>query len=299
MTKALDAYLTDFYQYLKYERRLADNTLSSYQRQLIAIFETCPIEHISEIDTDFVRNQLSEARKQNLSTRSINLRLSSLRAFCQFLVKLQLLTHNPAKAVSAPKQAKPLPKNLDVDEVNQLLDHDANTDISKRDKSIFELMYSAGLRVTELVELNIQDCDLTEKLVRVTGKGSKTRIVPIGTKAVQALNGYIAIRDNGVKIQSDAVDALFITQRGTRISARYLRQRLKDWGLKAGVASHVHPHKLRHSFATHMLEGSQDLRAVQELLGHENLSTTQVYTHLDFTHLSKIYDSAHPRAKKK
>ncbi len=296
--KSINDWLNDYWQYLKYERRLSKNTLINYQTQLSKIFSSASQLVCSDIDTDFVRAVLSQARKDNLNPSSINARLSSLRSFCQFLVKQGELELNPAKTINSPKQAQRLPKNLDVDEMNQLLNADDSQDpLRTRDFAMMELMYSAGLRISELIDLNVLDLNLDEKQARVTGKGSKTRIVPIGKTAIKKLQQWFEVRGKFIAKQEEI--ALFVSQRGTRITVRHFRERMKSWGIKQGVNKHINPHKLRHSFATHMLEGSQDLRAVQELLGHENLATTQIYTHLNFEHLSKVYDDSHPRAKKK
>ncbi len=296
--RSINDCLDDYWLYLKYERRLSKNTLINYQTQLKKIFSSPTQLTSSDIDSDFVRAVLSQARKDNLNTSSINARLSSLRSFCQFLVKQGELELNPAKAINSPKQAQRLPKNLDVDEMNQLLNADDSQDpLRIRDFAMMELMYSAGLRISELIDLNILDLDLNEKQARVTGKGSKTRIVPIGKTAIIKLQKWLEVREKFIAKQEES--ALFISKRGTRITVRHFRERMKNWGIKQGVNKHINPHKLRHSFATHMLEGSQDLRAVQELLGHENLATTQIYTHLNFEHLSKVYDDSHPRAKRK
>ncbi|CAA2929244.1 Tyrosine recombinase XerC [Arsenophonus endosymbiont of Bemisia tabaci Q2] len=226
---------------------------------------------------------------------TLALRLSSLRSFLNCLVEQGILTANPAKTVRTPKNKRHLPKNIDVDEVNQLLNIDLADPLSVRNRTMLEVMYGGGLRLSELVNLNCQHLDLPNGEVWVMGKGSKERKIPLGRIAVAFLIRWLEMRQQYVK-QDEAV---FISmERGKRISARNVQKRFALWGIRQNVRSHIHPHKLRHSFSTHILESSRDLRAVQELLGHANLSTTQVYTHLDFQHLAKVYDVAHPREKR-
>jgi len=222
--------------------------------------------------------------------------LSAWRGFFTYLMRDHGLTDNPCAGLRAPKSAKILPQALSPDEAARLVDLPTDTPESIRDKAIFELLYSSGLRLAELVNLDPMQLDMNAGEVRVTGKGSKTRIVPLGRFAIAALHAWLAVRDQFAK---PGETALFVGQRGLRISPRVVQLRLRQWGVKQGITSNVHPHLLRHSFATHVLQSSGDLRAVQEMLGHASISTTQVYTHLDFQYLSKIYDAAHPRAKKK
>lgn len=204
------------------------------------------------------------------------------------------LKANPAKGIATPKAPRHLPKNIDVDDVNRLLDIDLNDPLAVRDRAMLEVMYGAGLRLSELVNLDIKHLDLESGEVWVMGKGSKERRLPIGRNAVSWIEHWLDLRG----LFGSEEDALFLSKLGKRISARNVQKRFAEWGIKQGLNSHVHPHKLRHSFATHMLESSGDLRGVQELLGHANLSTTQIYTHLDFQHLASVYDAAHPRAKR-
>lgn len=211
-----------------------------------------------------------------------------------WLVSQNELKANPAKGVSAPKAPRHLPKNIDVDDMNRLLDIDINDPLAVRDRAMLEVMYGAGLRLSELVGLDIKHLDLESGEVWVMGKGSKERRLPIGRNAVAWIEHWLDLRD----LFGSEDDALFLSKLGKRISARNVQKRFAEWGIKQGLNNHVHPHKLRHSFATHMLESSGDLRGVQELLGHANLSTTQIYTHLDFQHLASVYDAAHPRAKR-
>ena len=238
---------------------------------------------------------LAKSHRSGLQPASLALRFSALRSFLDWQVSQGMLAVNPAKGVRTPKSGRHLPKNMDVDEVSQLMNIDLKDPLSVRDRTMLEVMYGAGLRLSELTNLNINDIDLQEGEVRVLGKGSKERKVPLGRKAVEWLQHWFTMRE----LYSPEDTAVFIsTKSAKRLSVRSVQKRFELWGVKQGLSSHVNPHKLRHSFATHLLESSGDLRAVQELLGHANLSTTQVYTHLDFQHLAKVYDAAHPRAKR-
>ncbi|WP_127019451.1 tyrosine recombinase XerC [Rheinheimera mangrovi] len=290
--------LSAFLAYLKHERGYSDKTLSSYQLQLSAMASQLAEQanHWVELTETQLQLHISSCRK-SLKARSLALRVASLRSFYRYLVQQGKLKENPAAYLQVPKFDKPLPKNLDVDQVNHLLDFDTSEDaLACRDKAILELFYSSGLRLDELVSANLQDIDWSEALIRVRGKGNKQRILPIGRMAVAAIKDWLKVRSAYVGSEPEA---LFLSKQKNRISNRQVQQRVKLWSERQGLAQHLHPHMLRHSFATHMLESSSDLRAVQELLGHANLNTTQVYTHLDFQQLAKVYDSAHPRAKKK
>ncbi|MFT6988690.1 MAG: integrase/recombinase XerC [Paraglaciecola sp.] len=291
---SLNTWLEKYFAYLKYEKNLANNSIKNYHRQLTASFNKLDIEGWSEFNISVVRNILSEARKSGLSSRSIALRLSSIRGFCAFLVQQGQLTQNPASSIQAPKQAKPLPKQLNVDEMQQLLNIKENDHLAIRDKAMMELMYSCGLRLSELANLNIKSIQ-PDKQLRVVGKGNKERLLPIGSIAFEALNVWLKIRP---ELAATEEPALFVSMLKNRIGTRQIAKRMKLWATRQNLEQSVNPHKLRHSFATHILESSSDLRGVQELLGHANLSTTQVYTHLNFQHLAHVYDSAHPRAKK-
>ncbi|MGV6987441.1 tyrosine recombinase XerC [Testudinibacter sp. P80/BLE/0925] len=295
---ALSQPLQGYWNYLRIERQLSPHTLSNYQHQLeqiILMLQAQGIENWRQVDAGVVRYLLAASRKQGLNAKSLALRLSSLRGFLNYLLSQGDIKVNPAAAVSAPKQAKRLPKNIEAEQVGQLLDNASNEPIDLRDLAMMELMYSAGLRLNELQQLNIQDLQSRTRELRVLGKGNKERILPYGRYAAQAIQKWLAVR----MLFNPEDDALFVSLRGKRISHRAIQKRLEVWGQRQGLPTHLNPHKLRHSFATHMLESSADLRAVQELLGHANLSTTQIYTHLDFKHLADVYDSAHPRAKRK
>lgn len=286
-----------FLRYLKVERQLSPLTQKSYAHQLtvlVALADEMKITDWAKLDAAHVRSLAARSRRAGLQPASLALRLSALRSFLDWLVSQGLLKANPAKGIATPRTPRHLPKNIDVDEVNQLLDIDLNDPLAVRDRAMLEIMYGAGLRLAELVGIDCRHLDLASGEVWVVGKGSKERRLPIGGTAVSWIEHWLALRE----LFAPDDDALFLSNQGKRISARNVQKRFAEWGVKQGVNSHIHPHKLRHSFATHMLESSGDLRAVQELLGHANLSTTQIYTHLDFQHLASVYDAAHPRAKR-
>ena len=300
MTSELKDEIDLFITHLAQERRLSAHTVSAYQRDLKhsqPFFANCNVKSWQEIKPNHVRQYLAELHRQGLASRSIHRVLSSLRSFFRFLIREALITQNPAQSVQAPKVEKRLPSTLDVDQVTSLLSApEEGTMIACRDHAIMELFYSSGIRLSELANLDVRDIDLDDQLVYVTGKGNKSRVVPIGSKAIEALKVWLEQRQQMGRYEQTA---LFISKRGRRLGVRSIQQRLKYWGIQQGISGHVHPHRLRHAFASHMLESSGDLRAVQELLGHADISTTQVYTHVDFQHLANVYDNAHPRAKKK
>lgn len=294
MQNALQKYWT----YLKIERQVSPHTLSNYQRQLVRVVEILQhagIQQWQQVTPSVVRFVIAQSYKDGLHEKSLALRLSALRQFLSYLVQLGELKVNPATGISAPKQAKHLPKNIDTEQVQQLLANDSKEPIDIRDRAIIELLYSSGLRLSELQGLNLNSINILVREVRVIGKGNKERVVPLGRYASHAIQQWLKVR----LLFNPKDEALFVSQLGNRMSHRAIQMRLETWGIRQGLNSHLNPHKLRHSFATHMLEASSDLRAVQELLGHSNLSTTQIYTHLNFQHLAEVYDSAHPRAKRK
>ena len=295
MQNELQKYLT----YLRIERQVSPHTLTNYQHQLvrvIAILQDAGIQQWQQVTPSVVRYVLAQSSKQDgLKEKSLALRLSALRRFLSYLVYQGQLKVNPAVGISAPKQAKHLPKNIDTDQVQQLLANDSKEPIDIRDRAMIELFYSSGLRLSELQGLNLNSINLRVREVRVIGKGNKERIVPLGRYASHAIQQWLKVR----LLFNPKDDALFVSQLGNRMSTRTIQMRLERWGIRQGLNSHLNPHKLRHSFATHMLEASSDLRAVQESLGHSHLSTTQIYTHLNFQHLADVYDAAHPRAKRK
>lgn len=287
-----------YWDFLRIEKQASPHTISNYQRQLQAVTELLAQAEINawqQVEASTVRWILIQSHKQKLGAKSIGLRLVALRQFLAFLVKRGELKVNPAQGIKAPKVGKHLPKNIDAEQVTQLLNIQSDKPLAQRDLAMMELMYSSGLRLSELQGLNLDNMDLTNGEVKVLGKGNKERIVPIGSKAITAIQNWLVVREQFQPKEN----ALFINQRGGRLSHRSIQLAMEKWGKIQALDTHLHPHKLRHSFATHLLEASQDLRAVQELLGHSSLSTTQIYTHLDFQHLAKIYDTAHPRARRK
>jgi integrase/recombinase XerC len=249
-----------------------------------------------DFDSQHVRHFAALQHRRGLNGRSIQRLLSAVRAFFRFLVRDGTLSHNPADLVQAPKAARRLPEALDVDQTARLMQIPAGDELCERDRAILELMYSCGLRVSELTGANLNDLDLRDRQLTVLGKGRKQRVVPVGKLAAAAVETWL--RHRAVLAPSEE-PALFVNRRGRRLGVRSVQARLRQWALRLGLETHVHPHMLRHSFASHLLESSGDLRAVQELLGHADISTTQVYTHLDFQHLAKVYDQAHPRARRK
>lgn len=291
--------LERFYEYLRSEKGLSLHTQRNYKQQLETMAQhlvQLGLKDWSQVDSAWVRQLSSKGMRDGMKASSLATRLSSLRSFFDFLILRGEMSANPAKGVSAPRKKRPLPKNLDVDEVGQLLEVNEDDPLSIRDRAMMEMMYGAGLRLAELVSINVKDVSFFSGEIRVVGKGDKERKVPFSGMASEWVGKWMKVR--GTLAKSDE-PALFVSKLGVRISHRNVQKRMAEWGQKQAVASHISPHKLRHSFATHVLESSNNLRAVQELLGHENISTTQIYTHLDFQHLAEVYDQAHPRAKKR
>jgi len=292
--------IDSFLLYLEREKRMSPHTVSNYRRDLTRFILFCTefeLRQWRSIKSSHIRQFIAQLHRNGLAGRSIQRLLSAIRSLYRFLIREGLADNNPAQAVQAPKVEKRLPATLDVDQMSGLLDGAGpNTLIACRDLAMMELFYSSGLRLAELASLNIRDVDFGDHLVYVTGKGNKSRVIPVGSQALTALKKWLKKRDELAFFEQQA---LFITQQGNRLGVRSIQQRLSQWGKKQGISDKVHPHRLRHAFASHMLEASGDLRAVQELLGHADISTTQIYTHVDFQHLAKVYDSTHPRAKKK
>ena len=294
--------ITLFSDYLKFERQYSAHTVNQYVSQLgfAALYFNKLCDNWFAVQSEHIRRYSMALRAKQLSGRTISLKLSCIRSLYKFLkaknITEQAHYHNPAQGIKGPKFARPLPKNLDVDQVARLLEIPDDDPLAIRDKAMMELMYSSGLRISELVGTNMQDINTRSGEILVRGKGAKERLIPVGSKALEALKKWLAVRP--LFMGSDE-HAVFLSSKKNRISVRQVRLRMQEWGIKQGISSQVHPHKLRHSFASHILESSGDLRAVQELLGHSSLSATQVYTHLDFQHLAKVYDNTHPRAKKR
>jgi integrase/recombinase XerC len=284
---------------LKHQRRLSPATLRNYGRALDLLFSLSKSQDLKLLDAAHVRRYVALLHSKGLAPRTLALVLSAWRGWFRWRVRHHGFAANPVLGIRAPKAAKPLPKALSVEQTEKLLSQEEESSPwSLRDRAMFELLYSSGLRLGELVALDAGDgrLDIPQGEVTVTGKGSKTRTVPVGAKARDALSAWISVR-NSVAVSSEK--ALFVGARGKRISPAVVGSRLNAWARRRGLGARIHPHMLRHSFATHVLQSSQDLRAVQEMLGHASISTTQVYTHLDFQALAKVYDAAHPRARKK
>ena len=288
-----------FQRHLATERRLSPHTVCAYLRELEAFALWCrgqQLEDWTRIDGQHVRSFAARSHAGGLQARSVQRRLSALRTFFSFLIREGLLKNNPAIGIHAPKAGKRLPHTLDVDQMGALLAMKPAGPLGVRDLAIMELFYSSGLRLAELVGLDLGDLDLTDRTVRVLGKGSKARIMPVGAQAVAALRQWLRARAG---LAAGGESAVFVSRRGRRLGARAIQLLVARHGREQGLAMGVHPHLFRHSFATHLLESSRDLRAVQELLGHASISTTQIYTHLDFQHLARIYENSHPRARRR
>jgi len=294
MQNELDAY----FEHLRSARQLSGHSLDGYRRDLNKLLTYCERENIAEwnaLQGRHLRQLVGELHRQGQSSRSVARLLSSVRGLYRYLNQEGLCQHDPATGLSAPKDERRLPKLLDTDRAMQLLDGGVEDDfIGLRDQAMLELFYSSGLRLSELVSLNLDQLDLPAGMVRVLGKGNKVRELPVGRKAREALQAWLPVR----ALANPADGAVFIGQQGRRLGARAVQVRVRQAGVRE-LGQHLHPHMLRHSFASHLLESSQDLRSVQELLGHADIGTTQIYTHLDFQHLAKVYDQAHPRAKRK
>ncbi len=289
--------LSGFLAHLRNERRYSPLTAENYARDIRRLFDLAASIPLGELKSHHIRRFVAQLHGQGLGGKSLARMLSAWRSFYTYLMRDHQCKGNPCAGLRAPKSPRNLPHALSPDEAVRMVElPTADGLLAVRDKAMFELFYSSGLRLAELVSLDAAALDFNDAAVRVTGKGSKTRIVPMGSHAIAALQAWLAVRGQLAKADEPA---LFVGQRGPRISPRAVQLRMKEWGIKQGITSNVHPHLLRHSFATHVLQSSGDLRAVQEMLGHASISTTQVYTHLDFQYLSKIYDAAHPRAKKK
>jgi integrase/recombinase XerC len=292
-------WIEDFVRHLRLERQLSPLTSKNYQRDLEVLADWCAGQELArweDLDNEHVRAFSASCYRRGLSASSIQRRLSAARTFYRYLLREKRVRNNPVTSVSAPKKKKRLPGNLDADRIARLLDIEGDGPLVARDRAILELFYSSGLRLAELTALDINDVDLADATVRVTGKGRKDRIVPVGRHAREALARW---RQSRPEFMTDDSEALFLSRMGARLSQRSVQARVAYWAKRQGIDSHVHPHLLRHSFATHLMESSHDLRGVQELLGHANISTTQIYTHLDFQHLAQIYDRTHPRARLK
>ncbi|OZG74629.1 tyrosine recombinase XerC [Hahella sp. CCB-MM4] len=295
MQVQIDAYV----DHLRHERRYSPHTVSSYQRDLERLRSYAEDRSVSswpQLQLADLRQALALFHRQGLSSKSLQRWLSAIRRFYDYLIRENLAEHNPANGLSAPKAPKKLPMTLDVDLAKQLLDQAPEDELDARDTAMAELFYSSGIRLAELAGLDMQDLDLEEGIARVLGKGRKQRIVPVGSAARDALLQWYDVRRDMTSAEETAV---FINRHGQRLSHRSIQLRLKQWAQVRGYFGRLHPHLFRHSFASHLLESSGDLRAVQEMLGHADIATTQIYTHLNFQHLAQVYDRAHPRARKR
>lgn len=292
--------LEKYLKFLRVEKRYSPHTLSNYRRDLIRFTRWLDRESVTAPDAIrhfHVRTFIGWRHRNGMDGRSLQRELSAIRSFMKYLLREGRIRDNPVGDIRAPRSKQALPETMNVDQISVLLDAPVSDDpLQIRDLAMMELFYSSGLRLAELVGVDLPDLNLRDGLVRVLGKGARTRVVPVGKRAVAAIERWLQVRPRFLRGDSPA---LFLSNRGERIARRTVQARVRDWARKRGLQAHAWPHKLRHSFASHLLESSGDLRAVQELLGHANISTTQVYTHLDFQHLAKVYDKAHPRAKRK
>ena len=295
-SEAAQGYLRDYLAHLANERRLSAHTTRNYARDIGALIELAGDTSLGRLEVREIRRFVAQLHGRGLDGRTLARMLSAWRGFFNYLAREHGFGQNPCLGIRAPKAAKRLPHALSPDEAGRLMEVSGDDWLALRDKAILELFYSSGLRLSELTGLAPTDVNYGDATVRVTGKGAKTRIVPVGRHAITALKTWLAARE---RIPGVRHDALFVNRSGTRLSQRAVQARLKRHALKQGLGSRVHPHALRHSFASHLLQSSGDLRAVQDMLGHASVSTTQVYTQLDFQHLAKVYDAAHPRAKRK
>ena len=283
---------------------MSPHTVAAYRRDLNTLLDFCGKRKLHAwpaLDHAHIRTYAAHEHQRGIGPRSVQRRLSAVRSFYEYLRREKHATRNPAQDVRAPKAGKRLPVTLDADQMAKLLEFRVSDTLSSRDKAIMEMFYSSGLRLAELVSLDLTDIDLVDATVRVLGKGGKTRIVPVGRQAVMAVQAWLKARSTLIKTGTGAADnaAVFVSRNGRRLGARAIQLRVESWARAQGLSARVHPHMFRHSFASHLLESSQDLRAVQELLGHSDIGTTQIYTHLDFQHLAKVYDAAHPRARRR
>ena len=290
---------TTFINYLSYEKRYSPHTIAGYRRDLdrfTRFLKAHNVNDFASVTPTQVRQFITQTHADGLGSRSLQRLLSSLRGLYRVLLRNGEVSTNPARDISAPKAEKRLPKSLEIEQVERLLAIPTDTPLAARDLAIMELFYSSGLRLAEIAGLNLHDLDLSNALVRVTGKGSRQRVIPVGSKAIDALQHWLKQRQ---ALAADGETAVFVNNKGSRLGHRSIQRRIDHWAKRQGLDQHVHPHRLRHAFATHLLQSSGDIRAVQELLGHANISTTQIYTHLDFQYLARAYDQAHPRAKRK
>jgi len=297
----LQPLLLAFIAHLSNERQLSAHTVDGYKRDLTALKRDLADQDITDwlgVSAHHLRTYIGAGKRQGRSGKTLQRRLSATRTFFNYLAREGICTTNPAMEFSAPRSDSRLPVTIDTDQVSRLLEIDTTDWHAVRDRAMLELFYSSGLRLAELVGSNKDNISFDDNSIKVRGKGSIERLLPVGSKAIVAINAWLKVREQPPKGKLENELALFLSERGRRISPRNVQERIKKWCALLGISGRVHPHTLRHSFASHLLESSQDLRAVQELLGHADISTTQIYTHLDFQHLADVYDKAHPRARK-
>ena len=290
--------IEEYKKFISFEKRLRPSSVENYLRDIDTLLKLNENETLDSYSIENIRKNISTLHAKGLGGSSLSRMISSWRGLFNFLIHKYGFKKNPTLGIKAPKSRKLLPQILSVDQTIKLVDIKDSSFLGIRDHAILELFYSSGLRLSELVNINIGDLDFNSGTITVMGKGQKERVIPFGSYASKATEKWLEIRKSIGALKSDN-QILFLSKVGKKLTSRAIQYRLKFWAIKQGVPENIHPHLLRHSFASHLLQSSQDLRAVQELLGHSNISTTQIYTHLDFQHLSKIYDKAHPRAKKK
>ena len=290
--------IEEYKKFISFEKRLSPSSVKSYLRDINELLKLNNNKELNNYRLEDIRKNITVLHSQGLGGKSLSRVLSSWRGFFNFLINQHKFKKNPTLGIKAPKSKKLLPQTLSVDQTLKLVNINDDSFLGTRDHAILELFYSSGLRLSELVNLNYNDINFDDGIISIIGKGNKERVAPIGSFASIAIKKWLKIRKNISGLESEN-KILFLSKNSKKLTPRAIQYRLKFWAIKQGVPENIHPHLLRHSFASHMLQSSQDLRAVQELLGHENISTTQIYTHLDFQHLSKVYDKAHPRAKKK
>jgi integrase/recombinase XerC len=290
--------IEEYKKFIAFEKRLSSSSIKSYLRDINELLKLMGDKKLNSYSIEDIRKNIAILHSKGLSGKSLSRMISSWRGLFNFLIHKYQFNQNPTLGIKAPKSKKLLPQTLSVDQTIKLIDIKDNSFLGLRDHAILELFYSSGLRLSELVDININNINFDDGTITVTGKGNKERIIPVGTFAFKAIKKWLKSRKT-INNLTPKNQILFLSKSGQKLTSRAIQYRLKFWAIKQGIPENIHPHLLRHSFASHLLQSSQDLRAVQELLGHANISTTQIYTHLDFQHLSKIYDKAHPRAKKK
>ena len=290
--------IEEYKKFISFEKRLSPSSVKSYLRDINELLKLDKNKKLDSYTLEDIRKNISILHSKGLGGKSLSRVISSWRGLFNFLIHKYNFKKNPTIGIKAPKSKKLLPQTLSVDQTLKLVDIKDDSFLGIRDHAILELFYSSGLRLSELVNINKNDINFKDGIISVIGKGNKERVIPLGSFASKAIKKWLSLRDNIGGLASET-EILFLRKNGKKLSPRAIQYRLKFWAIKQGIPENIHPHLLRHSFASHLLQSSQDLRAVQDLLGHANISTTQIYTHLDFQHLSKIYDKSHPRAKKK